>query len=193
MVETEQRQKTRNNNLGKDLLSFFVTLAAVLVFVWLLKTFVYQAYNIPSGSMEETIVPGDMIFAEKVTYYFREPQQGDILTFRDTQDPTGQKVLIKRVIATGGQTVNIADGHVVIDGVALTEPYVQGTTAPLASYDVSYPYKVPEGYIWVMGDNRQYSVDSRAFGAVPLDNVLEHAVLVYWPFDHFGSLYAGEE
>ena len=183
-----QTRKSTPAEIGKSILSFVLMLAAVFAFVWLMKTFVYQAYNIPTGSMENTIMPGDMVFAEKISFRFGEPEAGDIVTFQDPRS-TDDRILIKRVIATAGQVVEIIDGGVVVDGVRLEEPYVIGTTGPLATYDVSYPYTVPEGHVWVMGDNRQNSTDSRAFGAIPLSLVKERAVFIYWPFNHFGSLY----
>ena len=184
----EKHEEGTPARTGKSILSFVLMVAAVFAFVWLMKTFVYQAYTIPTGSMENTIMVGDMLFAEKISYLHGEPEPGDIVTFQDPRS-SESRVLIKRVIAVGGQTIDIADGMVWIDGEALEEPYVVGVTAPLASYDVSYPYTVPDGCIWVMGDNRQNSSDSRAFGAVSLDNVLERAVFIYWPFSHFGSVY----
>ena len=164
--------------------------ALALGFVWLMKTFVYQAYTVPTGSMEDTIVPGDMLFAEKITFRSRDPEPGEIVTFVDPRSAE-ERVLIKRVIAVGGQTIDLIDGYVYIDGVMIEEPYYTispGNTYPLKS-TITYPYTVPEGYIWVMGDNRENSTDSRAFGPVSVDAVLERAVFIYWPFDHFGSLY----
>ncbi len=191
MTDTEQ-PKAAPRSFWKDVLWFVGTLAVVLGVAFLLKTFVFQTYNIPSGSMEDTIMTGDMVFAEKVTYYFRDVEAGDIITF-ESVDESEEKVLIKRVIAVGGQTVDIEDGHVIVDGEVLDEPYTQGTTEKLESSVVTYPYTVPEGYVWVMGDNREHSSDSRVFGAVPLENVLDRAVFVYWPLSDFGSLYAEDE
>ena len=173
----------------RSFVSFVVMLACVFGFVWLMKAFVYQAYTIPTGSMEQTIMPGDMIFAEKITYRFRDIRPGDIVTFEQTASSGEERVLIKRVIAVAGQTIELVDGKVLVDGVILDEPYVQGVTAPLSPSSVEYPYTIPEGYIWVMGDNRQNSSDSRAFGPIPMSSVLERAVFCYWPFTHLGSLY----
>ena len=95
----------------------------VALLSWLTFVYVGHAYEIPSGSMEETIMVGDMVFSEKVSYYFRDPEPGDIVTFQDPEIPG--RVLIKRCIAVGGQTVDIndEDGLVYVDGVALREPY----------------------------------------------------------------------
>ena len=86
----------------------------------LFTRFVMQPYEIPSGSMEQTIEVGDRVFSEKVSYMFGDPVQGDIITFEDPAD--SERVLIKRVIATGGQTVDLRDGVVYVDGVPLDEP-----------------------------------------------------------------------
>ena len=165
-------------------------IAFVLGLSWALRTYVFTAYEIPSGSMEETIMTGDMVFAEKVSYYFRDPQPGDIVTFSDPEIPG--RTLIKRVIATGGQTVDLIDGTVYIDGVAQNEPYTEGKPSePLktaANVSISYPYTIPEGYLWVMGDNRTDSADSRYFGPIDSKTVTGRAVAIYWPLNHIGVL-----
>ena len=164
--------------------------AFVVALAWLQVTFVHQAFAVPSGSMEGTIMTGDRVYAEKVSYLFRDPEPGDIVTFQDPEIPG--RVLIKRCIAVGGQTVDLVDGRVVVDGVALDEPYTRGLPSePLKTalgVEVSYPYTVPEGHLWVMGDNRTNSNDSRYFGAVDEDTLTGRAALVYWPFNNFGLL-----
>lgn len=170
--------------------SVLFTIVAVLVLVFLIRTFVFQSYDIPSGSMEETIQTGDLVFSEKVTYYFNGPQRGDIVTFIDPEDSS--RTLIKRVIATGGQTVDLRDGSVYVDGVRQDEPYTDGKPSyPLTSAtgtSISYPYEVPEGELWVMGDNRTNSQDSRYFGSVPASSVTGKAIFKYWPIESIGPL-----
>lgn len=133
---------------------------------------------------------GDRIFAEKVSYHVDEPSVGDIVVFSDPQVPS--RVLVKRVIATEGQTVSLVGGVVYVDGVALSEPYAQGESYPLSptagNVSLSYPYTVPAGCLWVMGDNRENSSDSRYFGPIDVDSVFGRAVLVYWPLDRVGLL-----
>ncbi len=152
----------------------------------LFTRFVMQPYEIPSGSMEQTIEIGDRVFSEKLSYAFGEPAQGDIITFEDPSDP--ERVLIKRVIATGGQTVDLRDGAVYVDGVRLDEPYTQGKPSNDLNSGIQYPYVVPEGYVWVMGDNRTNSADSRAFGAINTEDITGRAVFRYWPLDRIGTL-----
>ncbi|MEE0593389.1 MAG: signal peptidase I, partial [Eggerthella lenta] len=93
-------------------------------------------------------------------------------------------------IAVGGQTVDIndEDGLVYVDGVALSEPYTRGLPSYTLASDVSYPYTVPEGYLWMMGDNRTNSQDSRFFGAIPVSSVTGRGALVYWPLNDFSLL-----
>lgn len=167
------------------LIEIVVIIAVAVGLATLFTRFVMQPYEIPSGSMEETIEVGDRVFSEKISYLFGEPAQGDIITFADPYDP--DRVLIKRVIATGGQTVELRDGVVYVDDVALDEPYTAGKPSYDLNSGIEYPYTVPEGYVWVMGDNRTNSADSRAFGAVPLSSVTGHAVLRYWPLDRIGA------
>ena len=131
---------------------------------------------------------GYMLFSEKVSYDFRDPEPGDIVTFQDPEIPG--RVLIKRCIAVGGQTVDIndEDGLVYVDGVALREPYTDGLPTYTLASDVTYPYTVPEGMMWMMGDNRTNSQDSRYFGAVPVASAEARSVAVLWPLGDAGLL-----
>ena len=122
-MDSGQHADRQSPGILRPFLSLLVMVAFVFGLSWVLRTYVFQAYEIPSGSMEETIMVGDMVFSEKVSYYFRDPEPGDIVTFQDPEIPG--RVLIKRCIAVGGQTVDIndEDGLVYVDGVALREPY----------------------------------------------------------------------
>ena len=108
-----------------------------------------------------------------------------IVVFSDPQVPS--RTLIKRVIATEGQTVDLRDGKVYVDGVALDEPYTDGLPSyPLntvGTVDISYPYTIPKGDVWVMGDNRTNSSDSRYFGPIDKDTVFGKAFAIYWPVE----------
>ncbi|WP_165170467.1 MULTISPECIES: signal peptidase I [unclassified Adlercreutzia] len=185
-----QHADARKPSIGRKLASLLGMVVLIVALSWGLRTFVFQAYEIPSGSMEETIMTGDMVFSEKVSYYLGEPERGDIVTFADPEIPS--RILIKRVIATEGETVELIDGRVVIDGVALVEPYTRNLPSypltPAYGEDISYPYTVGEGELWVMGDNRTNSQDSRYFGAIDASTVTGKAVLTYWPLDRFGLL-----
>ena len=105
-----EHAEPQGSGILRTIVGLLVMVALVFGLSWALRTFVFQAYEIPSGSMEETIMTGDMVFSEKVSYYLRDVQPGDIVTFQDPEIPG--RVLIKRVIAVGGQTVDLVDGKV---------------------------------------------------------------------------------
>ncbi|MDZ4063843.1 MAG: signal peptidase I [Coriobacteriia bacterium] len=148
-----------------------------------IKAFVLQPYVIPTGSMEPTIMTGDRVLAEKLSFRWRAPQQGDIVVFDDPADRYPQ--LIKRVIAVAGQTVDIVDGKVYVDGSVLAEPYVHDVDTTPGT--VAVPLVVPEGHVWLMGDNRPNSGDSRFLGPQPVGAVHGRAFAIYWPLSHIGS------
>lgn len=188
-MDAGQHADSKGGGLLRSLLSFIAMVLLVLVLSWLLREFIVQPYEIPSGSMEETIMIGDKLFSERITYYFNEIEPGDIVTFEDIEIPG--RILIKRCVAVGGQTIDFIDGQVYIDGVAINEPYTQGKrTDPFDQMlvELEYPYTIPEGSIWAMGDNRTNSKDSRYFGPVEIERITGKAWLTYWPFDHFGLL-----
>jgi signal peptidase I len=152
------------------------------------RAFAVQPYVVPTDSMVPTIQIRNRLLAEKVTYRFvHSPQPGEVVVF-DNPDLTNrrEKFFIKRVIATQGQTVDIRDGKVWVDGVALDEPYVHGTVTAPGS--VRTPLTVPEGALWLMGDNRPDSGDSRFFGPQPVSHVRGRAIWTYWPPKEFGEL-----
>lgn len=188
-MDAGQHADSHRPSLLRSLLSLLFMIALVVGLSWLLREYVVQPYEIPSGSMETTIMTGDKVFSEKVSYYFNDIKPGDIVTFEDTEIPG--RILIKRCIAVGGQTVDLIDGKVYVDGVALTEPYTRGLPSdPFANtlVNISYPYTVPQGELWVMGDNRTNSKDSRYFGSVKESSVTGKAFFTYWPLESFGFL-----
>ncbi len=189
-MSDEYQPKPKSSTL-RSIGSIALIVVAIIAVSALLKAFVFHAYEIPSASMEETIMTGDLVFSEKVTYYFNDPVPGDIVTFEDPEVPS--RTLIKRVVATEGQKVNLVDGAVYVDGEKLDEPYTDGQPSyPLNSSfsgeNVKYPYTVPAGEVWVMGDNRTNSQDSRYFGSIPASSISGRAVFTYWPPSSIGPL-----
>lgn len=176
----------------RNALEWVLVIAIALGVAFLLRAFVVETFVVPSGSMLETIQEGDTLVGEKITYRTSSPKQGDVVTFRDPEN--SGTTLIKRVIATEGQTVDLIDGVVYVDGQPLDEPYTGGKPSePLTVHSgttgaITYPYTVPEGCIWVMGDNRTNSLDSRYFGAIPVSSVTSHALFIFWPITDAHSL-----
>jgi signal peptidase I len=169
-----------------------------LALTLLLRAFVVQAFRIPSPSMEPTLQVGDFLFVNKFEFGarvpfsswrlpgLRAPRAGDVIVFQFPPDPS--KDYIKRVVATSGQTLEIRDKTVFVDGVAAREPFVQhrDPTVRPGGYDFrdNYgPYTVPAGHLFMMGDNRDDSYDSRFWGPLDFDLVKGRAMFIYWSWD----------
>jgi len=184
-----------------------ILILVALVVAVVIKSFLVQAFFIPSGSMRHTLEIGDRVLVNKLSYTWGEPSLGDVVVF---EPPWGQpqvdepifealtrhvaeslglrspdiEDLIKRVIGVGGETVEVRDNRVIIDGVPIVEPYVfPGTQMP--DYG---PVTVPEGHVLVMGDNRDHSKDGRVFGPIPIESIVGRAFVRIWPLDRLGGL-----
>lgn len=180
---------------GKDKASSLalpIVLAIAVVAVLIVRMYVVEPYIIPSESMDPTIEVGDMVLGEKISLKSEPPKRGDIVFFKNPDPDSGHGVLVKRVVAVGGQTVDLRYGKVYIDGVEEKGGHAHGMSMPLEERyletDVSFPYTVPEGCIWVMGDNRENSLDSRSFGAIPVGTVYAESWIRYWPFNRIGAV-----
>lgn len=181
---TQAASESDHQSFGRWLLELVVMVAVAFALATIIRTYVVQPYVIPSGSMIPTIEIQERVLANKFIYRFGKPRPGDIVVL---DDPTGNvTTLIKRVIAVEGQTLDIEDGFVVVDGVRLDEPYTYGKRTEPGP--VPLPITIPEGYVWVMGDNRPNSTDSRVFGPVPMSSIHGKAVLRFWPLDRVDTL-----
>lgn len=166
-----------------------------IVFALVIKAFIVQAFYIPSGSMEPTLDIQDRVLVNKLSYKLHDVNRGDIVVFERVEDAADEQIkdLIKRVIALPGEKLVVQDGNVYVDDHRLTEPYlpagtVTSTVSAPFKCTVSEPCVVPEGSVWVMGDNRGNSRDSRWFGPVPKSKIVGRAALRVWPLGRFGSL-----
>lgn len=173
----------------KSVLREYVEAILIAIFLALLiRTFIVQAFKIPSGSMIPTLQVGDHILVSKFVYRFRDPARGDIIVFKYPQDE--HRDFIKRVIAVGGETVFVKDQKVYIN-CQPPEPTCQGIREPWAYYEqrlgawseTSGPYRVPAGSYFVMGDNRHNSQDSRYWGFVKGEKIKGKAFIIYWSWD----------
>ena len=161
----------------KRTLSALVTVAAVAVLV---TTLFFPVLRIYGTSMTPTLQSGEFVVALKTSNF----KQGDVVAFK-----FDNKILVKRVIASAGQWVDIdSAGNVSVDGVPLDEPYIDEKS--LGDCDISLPYQVPDGKVFVMGDHRSTSIDSRstALGCVSQEQVVGKALLRVWPLDQFGPV-----
>lgn len=158
-------------------------LLGILIFLFV-TAFIGRMRQIPSESMEPTLLIGDRLWTDKITYYLREPKRGDIVIF-DPPAAAGPTDVpyVKRVIGESGDEVRVEGGHVYVNGKALTEPYI--AEAPDYTWG---PQKVPDGYLFVMGDNRRHSNDSHIWGFLPKENVSARVVFRVWPLARLGSV-----
>lgn len=188
---------------AKELLK---TVVFVVLLVVLIRSVLVQAYHIPSGSMEDTLLEGDYVIGDKLTYGtqipdrlplfnlklpsfrmpgFRSPEPGDLVIFEFPEDPS--KDFIKRCIAVSGQVVEMKDRTVFVDGEIFSEApgvkYTRRTRSRPSKRDRWGPETIPDGHIFVMGDNRDNSYDSRGWGTVSLEKVKAHPLLIYYSSD----------
>nr|WP_245984461.1 signal peptidase I [Streptomyces tateyamensis] len=210
------RRERRKRPWWQELL---VMVLVALVLAWGIKTFFVQAFSIPSGSMENTLQVGDRVMVDKFTPWFgATPERGDVVVFHDPNEwlrdqpqpkqnglqtalsfvglapAASEKDLVKRVIAVGGDTVDCERNQPVrVNGVALDEPYLHPGATPCNRHPVG-KVTVPKGMLWVMGDNRENSEDSRFHmdeaigGFVPVKDVIGRAFVVAWPLTHWRTL-----
>lgn len=162
---------------------WIISLLIAVMLAFLIRTFIVEPYMVEGPSMRPTLSNHERLLVNKFLYYFSEPQKGEIIVFRYPRDPS--RDFIKRVIATGGDTIEIQDGKVFVNGELKNEPYILDKTR--GSYQKAV---VPKGRVFVMGDNRNNSEDSRFpdVGFVPFNLIKGKAMMVFWPFSEWKSL-----
>jgi signal peptidase I len=197
---------------GKRRIPFWVEFPILIIVALgvaiLIKTFLFQAFYIPSSSMEDTLNINDRVLVNKITYRVGDIAHGDVIVFDDPRGgfeespesvvdsalrnvfesiglATPRSEFIKRVIGLPGDTVEGKDGHVYVNGKRLVEPYLKEPAYFIPPFG---PVSVPHGQLFVMGDNRAASQDSRYFGTIPIDDVVGKAFVIIWPPAHWGGL-----
>lgn len=173
------------SSMKKELLDWIISIAVALVVAFLIRQYIFTLVRVDGSSMEPTLQHADTLFVNRFMY---TPENGDVIIFRPHTNP--EVHYVKRVIATEGQEVNIdpREGKVYVDGVELNETYID---EPLNSPGkaVKYPYIIPEDHVYVLGDNRNNSQDSRAIGAVHEDSIVGKVIFRILPLSGFGSIY----
>jgi signal peptidase I len=171
--------------------TFGETLIGTLVVFVLLQTFVGRTYAVEQTSMEPTLHPEQRLIVDRLTPRFDPYKPGDIIVFDAPAIAGLPEPVIKRVIAIEGSIVELVDGRVWVDGVALDEPYAYGGEPSLPSSGPSR-WVVPDGHLFVLGDHRAVSIDSRAFGPIPISSVIGRAWLRFLPLED-ATLLTGPE
>lgn len=194
----EQDERPVRSEQHHAIVEWIVIVVVALVAALLIKTFAVQAFYIPSPSMYPTLKPGDRVLVNKLSYDFHAVHIGDIVVFRrpPKDDSPGIDDLIKRVVATGGETIDVANCNIYINGKLELQPWLpKGYQQPSSPYCTTWPvgslpdpFKVPVGYFFMMGDNRKDSYDSRYWGPLPADYIVGRAFVRMWPPSRIGLL-----
>lgn len=162
-----------------------LTVAAVVIAL-VVRTFLIQAFYIPSESMLPTLRNGDRVLVNKLSYKLHDVNHGDVIVFKAPPGTGDGKIkdLIKRVIALPGEIVEGRDGIVMVDGKRINEPYLQADTRS----KTFGPVTIPAGHVWVLGDNRSNSQDSTVIGPIKRSSIVGRAFIRIWPINHLGLL-----
>lgn len=169
--------------LGEEIKDWVISILIAVVLAFFIRYYIVELYMVEGPSMRPTLLNGERLVVNKFIYRFKTPQRGDVLVFRYPKDPS--RDFIKRVIAVPGDTIEMKDGRIFLNSQLQNEGYILERTRG------SFPLKtVPEGHLFVMGDNRNNSEDSRFsdVGFVPYELVKGKAVVVFWPLDQLKSL-----
>ena len=175
-------KKPKSTSGTRHLIEWILLVGAALVIALVIKTFLFQAFWIPSESMVPTLEKDDRVLVNKLSYKLHDVHRGDIVVFEAPESESAIKDLVKRVVGLPGDTIEGKGGHIYINGSALEEPYLPDGTVS----KVFGPQKVPPGYYFMLGDNRQNSNDSTVFGPIPKSDFVGRAFVRFWPLNRFG-------
>ena len=173
----------KETSTAAEIKDWIVSIVVAVALAMFIRTFIVELYVVDGPSMRPTLESEERLVVNKFIYRFRVPEKGEVLVFQYPRDPS--RDFIKRVIATPGDTIEIREGRVLVNDQLLTEDYILEKTRS------EYPKTtVPEGRIFVMGDNRNNSEDSRFadVGVVPYDLIKGKAILVFWPISAYKTL-----
>lgn len=183
-MEAEIEDDDGRSSTVRNIIEWVAVLVGAVLVALVVRTFLLQAFSIPSASMENTLEIRDRLLVNKLSYQFGDVERGDIVVFLKPDDLSSPyDDLIKRVIGLPGDVVEGRDNQVFINGEPLAEPYLEPGTV-ISTFG---PETVPEDHVWVMGDNRTNSSDSRVFGPIEIDRIEGEAFFRYWPLPRIGT------
>lgn len=176
-----------NPKIKSKIKEYVESIVVAFILAMVVRTYVIQAFKIPSGSMEPTLKPRDRILVNKFIYRFKEPERGDVIVFRYPLEP--KRDFIKRLIAKSGDIIKIENGYIYINGEKFdSHPVIRRIYYYNRGTYGNGPIKVPENSYFVLGDNSLFSQDSRYWGFVPKKYVRGKAIVIYWPIQRIGII-----
>ncbi len=178
-----------NDKVKREIKEWAESIIIAFILAMVIRTFIVQAFKIPSGSMRPTFMEGDRILVNKFIYRFREPERGDIVVFKYPEDK--KKDFVKRLIAKGQETVQIRDGAIYINDRMVTDPHIIREIYYYNRGDygaAGQKITVPPGAYYVLGDNSSSSRDSRYWAFVPKRYLLGKAFFIYWPLNRIKTV-----
>lgn len=177
-----EKEKKKSKSKGAEIRDYVISIGIAIAIALLFRSFVFARANVDGPSMKSTLKDKDVIFVEKLSLYSKSIKRGEIVTF-DSGNAT-HDTYVKRVMGVAGDVLEIKNDKVYRNGEAVNEPYLDPGMKTLGGdfLAVNKKYKVPEGYIFVMGDNRTVSLDSRVLGPISLKALNGHVVLRAYPF-----------
>jgi signal peptidase I len=171
-----KKVNTRDRKILKEFLVYFVIVLAAVISATLIRIFIFEPFIVPTPSMEPKLEVGDKVIINKLAYKFGHVKRGDIVAFHS---PIEKKDLVKRVIAVEGDEITLtSEGEIFINGEKIVENYLP---ADQNIYYINQTVDVGENEVFVMGDNRNDSFDSRFFGTIPENDIFGKFVMIYWP------------
>ncbi|MCL2420455.1 MAG: signal peptidase I [Defluviitaleaceae bacterium] len=185
-MEAEYIDQSYQKTFIKNLMEWAVAIVAALVLFFFVRNYVFRVADVNGHSMEPTLSHGDMVVLSRVGYWFGEPEAGDIIAFPFRENPS--EYYIKRIIGTPGDVVDFQNSRFIVNGQELDYDFAQVDT--MSQGDTTLPVTVEDGYFFVLGDNRNFSKDSRyqAVGAISERDMLGRVVIRFWPLDRFGTV-----
>ncbi len=175
-IKDKESNTNKNRGFLREFLIYVIVVIIAIISATLIRSFIIEPFVVPTPSMEPTLKVGDKVLINKIAYKFRPVKKGDIVAFNSQIE---EKDLVKRVIAIEGEEITLtSEGEIYIDGERITENYLEDSSS--ISY-LNQMIVLGENEIFVMGDNRNNSFDSRFFGPIPEESIFGKFVLIYWP------------
>jgi signal peptidase I len=198
MIEPQTESPKPRHSRSRTLLEYAVTVVVAIVIALAVQAYIIKPYRVPTPSMANTVRAGDRVLIDRILYSHRDIERGDIVVFRGGPAVDNQ-VLLKRVVGVPGDVLSIKEGRLMVNGAPAEDTYVRrigegpeptqpGPGGPNTPWSLQTPYEVPDGYFFVLGDNRTDSFDSRFWGPVAREALIGRAMAVYWPIPGIRAL-----